>query len=40
MRPALDNNAENQIAFPMKINAKNLDMYLQIKLMQYGVDVN
>ena len=40
MRPALDNNADNRIAFSMKISAKNLDMYLQLKLMQYGVDVN
>ena len=40
IRPALDNNADNRIAFPMKISAKNLNTYPQLKLMQDGVDVN
>ena len=38
MRPALDNNADNPIAF--SISAKNLNKYPQLKLMQHGVDVN
>ena len=40
MRPALENNSDNPIAFSMKISAKNLNTYPQLKLMQHGVDVN